>query len=49
VLLVSLCNIVLLGDLAFHEVKRAFMLEDGTGSDSFVVILSSTTSINKAI
>ena len=26
VLLVSLLDIVLLGDLAFHEVKRAFML-----------------------
>ena len=37
----------LLGDLDLYEVKRDFMLD--AGSDSLVVILSSTTSINKAI
>ena len=44
-LLVSLWNIIVLGDLAFHEVKKG----SHAGSDQWVVILSSTTSINKAI
>ena len=38
-----------LGDLDLYEVKRAFMLEDDAGSENLVLILSSTTSINKAI
>ena len=50
VLLVSLWNIIVLGDLIFSWGEEAISCwEDDTGSDQFVVILSSTICINKAI
>lgn len=50
VLLVSLWNIILLGDLRFSWGEEGLSCwEDDARSDQWVVILSSTLSINKAI